>query len=138
MKQEAFESKYAPAWETFAEWIDVLSASGPRARPADKAAREIGREFPAAYRQVCHHLAIARTRRYSLGLQQRLNQLALDGHQHLYPVAHGGVYGPLANFLIHGFPAAVRRYWRYVLASSLLLYLARRRHGAAPSPCSPN
>ena len=71
------------------------------------------------YRQVCHHLSLARTRRYSIGLQQRLNQLALDGHQHLYR-SRTPLFAAIGRFVANDFPAAFRRYWRFVLGSALL------------------
>ena len=122
MKQEAFEAKFSPTWDTFEEWIAELSAvRRPFARDSFERAA-IGRRFPAMYRQVCHHLALARTRRYSIGLQQRLNQLALDGHQHLYR-SRAPFFGAIGRFLANDFPAAFRRRWRYMLTSALAFYV---------------
>lgn len=121
MKQEAFETLYSATWDRFETWVRVLS--GDRNAKLDPdGERLIGRQFPGMYRQICHHLSLARSRRYSLGLQQRLNQLALDGHQHLYrsrtPLHHA-----LARFLVLEFPATFRRCWRFMLVAALLFYV---------------
>jgi hypothetical protein len=122
MKQDAFEAKYEPTWEQFEDWIRVLTDDRSRLRSDPTLHAEIGSRFPALFRQVCHHLALARTRQYSIALQQRLNELALDGHQHLYrtPVS---VFGQILRFLALDFPSAVRKRWRYVLASALMFSL---------------
>jgi len=121
MKQEAFEARYSSAWDTFEEWIHVLS-SGRFGRGSDPETRAlIGDRFPAAYRQVCHHLSLARARRYSIGLQQRLNQLALDGHRHLYRT-RTPFLSIIGRFVVRDFPAAFRKSWRFMLASTILFY----------------
>lgn len=120
MKQEAFEKQYGSAWLSFEEWIDILS-NRRRRRENPKILAEITRDFPAAYRQICHHLSLARARRYSFGLQQRLNQLALDGHQHLYRGRIPFLTTTL-KFLVQDFPAAFRKRWLFMLASALLFY----------------
>ena len=122
MKQEASEARHASAWDTFEKWIRVLSR-GRSVSGMDRGVRtEIGRRFPALYRQVCHHLSLARARRYSIGLQHRLNQLALDGHQHLYR-SRMPFFRTIARFVVNDFPAAFRKRWRYMLTSALVFYL---------------
>lgn len=118
MKQEAFEARYSGSWSRFEEWISIM-ASGNRALVNSGERDNIAREFPAAYRQVCHHLALARARRYSVGLQQRLNKLALDGHQYLYR-ARTPVFSAMLRFVAFDFPRAFRKQWRFMLASILL------------------
>jgi len=122
VKQDAFEAQYASTWVQFETWIGILSSRPASSSEEAGIRRQIGRQFPALYRQICHHLALARARRYSIGLQQRLNQLALEGHQHLYrsPTAF---FHSLGRFLLNDFPAAFRRRWRYMLTATLLLYL---------------
>lgn len=122
MRQEAFESRHAPMWNTFEMWIDALSTPRFAQRSKAESLETISKNFPAVYRQVCHHLALARTRRYSIGLQQRLNQLALDGHQHLYRT-RTPFFTSIAVFLARDFPAAFRKQWRFMLTSTLLFYL---------------
>ncbi|MEM8814213.1 MAG: stage II sporulation protein M [Pseudomonadota bacterium] len=119
MKQEAFEKQNRESWEQLEAWIEEL---GNRRKADAGQRREIGREFPKLYRRICHHLALARARRYSAGLQQRLNQLALDGHQHMY---RSGLpfLAATARFFANDFPAAFRTRWRYVLLSHAVFYL---------------
>jgi uncharacterized membrane protein SpoIIM required for sporulation len=119
MKQGAFEALNAPKWDSFEAWIRVLS--GADSGSSEKRAL-IGRQFPPMYRQICHHLALARTRRYSIGLQQRLNQLALDGHQYMYRSRTSFVRA-IGRFTAVDFPAAFRRCWKYMAASATLFYL---------------
>jgi len=122
MKQDAFEAQHSATWDVFDKWIAVLSGNHTRTI-SDVAARdEIGRDFPAMYRQICHHLSLARTRRYSIALQQRLNQLALDGHQHLYRT-RTPFFSAIGRFLASDFPNAFRARWRYMLTATLVFYL---------------
>jgi uncharacterized membrane protein SpoIIM required for sporulation len=121
VKQEAFEAQYRGSWAQFEQWIIVLGAGRQKLVGADEKKR-IAREFPAAYRKVCHHLSIVRARRYGIGLQERLNQLALDGHQHLYR-ARTPVFGAMLRFVAFGFPRAFRCQWRFMLTAGLLFYV---------------
>ena len=121
MRQERFERRYRDRWSQFEEWVAVLSARHKRSVSHDRR-RQIGREFPARYREICHHLAISRARRYSVGLQSRLNKLALDGHQYLYR-ARVPVFGAVLRFFAVGFPRAFREQRRYLLASAALFCL---------------
>lgn len=122
MKQDVFEAQFSPAWDKFDAWIRVLSGDRRRSAANSETRATIGQDFPAMYRQVCHHLSLARTRRYSIALQQRLNQLALDGHQQLYR-SRMPFFGAIGRFLMLDFPATFRKQWRYVLVSALVFYL---------------
>lgn len=121
MKQEAFERRYADRWDEFERWSEVLDGGRRAAVPANERS-DIGREFPGRYRQICHHLSLARARHYSFGLQQRLNRLALEGHRHLYR-ARTPVLSNILRFIGAGFPRAFRRQGRFVLLSALLFGL---------------
>ena len=121
MKQDAFEARYAESWETFEQWIRILSHRQHRNDADLDTLNRISHRFPAAYRQVCHHLSLARARRYSIALQQRLNQLALDGHRHLYRGRTPFITSVL-RFVVSEFPAAFRHRWRFILASAILFY----------------
>ncbi|HEX6999128.1 MAG TPA: stage II sporulation protein M [Gammaproteobacteria bacterium] len=129
MKQDAFEERYGPVWSELEGAIDALSGRGAAARREARAAQP-GRKFPALYRRLCHHLALARARRYTLGLQQRLNRLAVDGHRHLYR-ADVSFLGSVARFIANDFPAAFRRHGRYVAASAALFVLSALGMGIA-------
>lgn len=121
MKQEAFEAQNAELWDEFERWVEILSAV--RAKGVDPDVRAlIGRDYPKRYRLICHHLAVSRGRRYSAGLQQRLNQLALDGHHYLYR-GRTAVLSSIAQFFLKTFPATFRKQWKYMAASTALFYL---------------
>ena len=121
MKQETFERRHADRWDEFERWSGVLDG-GRGADVTSDERRAIGREFPARYRQICHHLSLARARHYSFGLQQRLNRLALEGHRHLYR-ARTPVIAGILRFVAVGFPRAFRRHGSFVLFAALLFVL---------------
>ena len=121
MKQDVFEAKYEPVWSRFETWIETLSSRGRARRGREPLHDEIAERFPGQYRQICHHLSLARARCYSLGLQQRLNQLALDGHRHLYR-SRTPYLSAITGFLLHDFPGAFRAHGRFMAVSCLLLF----------------
>ncbi|RLU03026.1 MAG: stage II sporulation protein M [Ketobacter sp.] len=102
MKQELFEQNNAQQWQRFETKLETLESL----RRKDKSADVSG--FAEQYRQVCHHLALAQERQYSPYLIDRLNQLALRGHQQLYR-SHTNILYNIVYFILVGFPAAVRR-----------------------------
>jgi uncharacterized membrane protein SpoIIM required for sporulation len=122
VKQEAFERRFSPTWDEFALWIRQISGDQAGTLDIEPKALRDKRRFPAMYRQVCHHLTLARTRRYSIGLQERLNQLALDGHQYLYRT-RTPLLGTIGRFFANDFPASFRSRWQYMLISALLFVL---------------
>src|SRR5690606_31091353 len=109
VRQEAFERAREPRWRGLEALLDRLDQA-PGA----------GAELPRLYRMVCQDLALARDRRFGAALVERLNALALRGHQRLYG-ARGGRGRPL-EMLLHRFPAAVRREARLFAVVSLLFY----------------
>ena len=120
MKQQDFEAAYAARWQAFADWVDTSAPRRKSAAPAAKSGLE-PTEVPARYRELCQHLALARDRQYSAELIERLSRLALAGHQRLYG-AHGDTRSQVAEFLLRGFPGAVRARWPFVLAACLLFF----------------
>ena len=76
--------------------------------------------FPLLYRRVCLHLALARERHYPPALIERLDRLALSGHQAFYGTRS---LNSIAQFFIHGFPALVREHARLFWFASALFYL---------------
>ncbi len=109
MKQETFEQTRETRWRRFEEILGGLEA------------REAGDPgFPRMYRMVCQDLALARTRGFGASLVDRLNALALRGHQHLYSDRADRIRP--VEFLARTFPRAVRREARLVLLVSLLFY----------------
>jgi len=111
MKQSLFESRHQPQWETFAEQLQQLER-GKACEVSD---------FPYHYRRLCQHLAVAQERGYSSYLVDRLQQLALRGHQQLYRHRSQTTANVLA-FVLAGFPRLVREQWRFVLVASLLFF----------------
>ncbi len=113
MKQQLFESRHQPEWDHFARLLTALENG--------KADETQAREFAAAYRRLCQHLALAQERAYSHYLVEQLQQLAMRGHRQLY--RHRGQLGAqLIGFVLSGFPRAVRQEWRSLLVASLLFY----------------
>ncbi|AZE96304.1 putative membrane protein [Pseudomonas orientalis] len=111
MKQNLFESRHQPQWQAFAEQLDQLE----RGKAIDVA------DFPYHYRRLCQHLALAQARGYSSYLVDRLQQLALRGHQQLYRHRSQTTASALA-FILADFPRLVREQWRFVLIASLLFF----------------
>jgi uncharacterized membrane protein SpoIIM required for sporulation len=101
-----FRRRHEAEWDGLERLVEVLRSRGPVAPDSVEAAAG----FPAAYRSLCQQLALARTRHYPPALVERLNALALAGHEVLY----GPVALPFGErirvFLLHDFPALVRRH----------------------------
>ncbi len=115
MKQELFETHYQDKWQAFEASLSALESRKRSHKAADVSA------FAEQYRQVCHHLALAQERQYSPYLIDRLNQLALRGHQQLYQ-SHTNIVYNMVYFILLGFPAAVRREFTFVAIASLLFF----------------
>lgn len=113
MKQQAFEELHREGWEAFETLLRRLET------PSGEAPSALA-DMPAEYRLVCHHLALARERGYSAGLVDRLNGLALRGHQRLYGVRQGALRGALAFFA--AFPRLARKRWRAMAIAALVFY----------------
>lgn len=90
-------------------------------------ADEISRaDFPSLYREVCQHLSLAQTRRYSPQLIERLSFLVDRAHQVFYRHSHtygDSMLGALINFFSHTFPQTVRNESQWLWWSSLFFYL---------------
>lgn len=112
MSREIFEKSHELQWQALEASLDRLEN---RRRGGGAAAPD----FPELYRQVCHHLALARHRRYGADLELRLNRLVLRGHQQLYR-SRAGDFAAALRFLTSGFPRLVRSEARLVLLSLLL------------------
>jgi uncharacterized membrane protein SpoIIM required for sporulation len=109
MNQTVFETRHRKDWQTFEAWLAQLDK-----RDAERA--DVAQQWPHRYRELAHHLALARDRAYSPELVDYLNQLALRGHQVLYGARSNALNG-IVNFIGHGFPALVRQ-------ESLLVWIA--------------
>lgn len=115
MKQQQFEQRNGAAWDRFEQVLAQFARGAARVAPQDIA------DFPADYRRICHHLAMARERRYSPLLVERLNHLALEGHNVLYG-ARDERRGHILAFVAGGFPRLVRAERRLVALSALLFF----------------
>ncbi|MFK5969262.1 MAG: stage II sporulation protein M [Candidatus Marithrix sp.] len=92
MKQRTFENRHQQQWQTLEQWLDN---DKPKA------------QFPQLYRQICQHLALAKDRHYTPHLINRLNILALRGHQQLYQ-AKPYLINRIVNLISVNFPIRVR------------------------------
>lgn len=119
MRQRDFEMKHEAMWqrmETLLQSLDHPRKSKQSQRPVDTST------FPQQYRQICHHLALARERQYATYLVDRLDKLVLDGHRHLYR-ARGLFLSHALRFIGVDFPALIRAEARLFWLTFTLLYL---------------
>lgn len=124
MRQTEFERAHQALWTEVDAWLQrqqqPTRKRGKRAEPVAEPTLPSA-DFPAAYRALCAHLALARERCYSPQLVERLHEIVLRGHHVLYGAHPAATPGVLA-FLWSGFPALVRREWRLVALASVLFY----------------
>ena len=117
MKQEQFIHHYQAQWADFEAWLDYQAMS----KKQRKVLSEPVLDFPQAYRQLCHQLALAQSRSYSPLLIGQLNQLVTRGHNCLYTsrlhFAHRFI-----NFYLRELPQLVRREWQAVLLAGLVFF----------------
>jgi len=74
MKQQRFVKLHEREWDSLQSWLSALDRQAKRTLRQEQAL-----DFPASYRRVCHHLALARGRGYSHEITDRLQQrLGLD------------------------------------------------------------
>ncbi len=117
MKQDRFVALHASEWDQLQAWLyRAETKPGPTMRA------EQALDFPASYRRLCHHLALAQARGYSREVTDRLQHIVHQGHRLLYrpppPRWHRAAF-----FLVAGFPRLVRAQWRYMALAAALLYL---------------
>ncbi|MEX1032411.1 MAG: stage II sporulation protein M [Cellvibrionaceae bacterium] len=100
-----------------AQWLELetlLNAVERKPRQAKDYAA-----LPSAYRHVCHHLALAKHRRYSLHLIDRLNRIVVGCHNLLYSDNARFRYRWLRFFMVD-FPRALHRNRVYVRWATFL------------------
>ena len=122
-----FVQQHETEWERLDALITASAAGFRRNKkktppPKDAVQPEHAAEFPALYRQVCQHLALARDRHYPPQLIERLNRLALAGHQALYS-ARTGLGQQVFDFVAHDFPDLIRRHALLFWTATALMYL---------------
>lgn len=116
MKQQLFEQQYQPVWERFEQQLAFLEKKDRDQPPVPL------EQFAENYRHICHLLALAQERQYSPYLIDQLNELALRGHQHFYR-RNGQVLHNIVQFILWGFPQAIRREYRFVWLGVALFFI---------------
>lgn len=112
MRQERFVAEHEADWRRLEALLDRLDGRRGEGDPAS---------LPRACRRVSQQLALATQRGYSPALVERLHELALRSHLHLYRPRLE--LGPRLRALLRvEVPRAVRREWPLVLLGHLLLY----------------
>jgi uncharacterized membrane protein SpoIIM required for sporulation len=111
MTERQFIRQREAAWAAWDGWMSGATAFGGAAS-----------ELPSRYRALCLDLSLARDRGYSAPLQDALHQRVLVAHQRIYGERPRRPVAWLA-FFAGGFPVLVRREWRFVLASAILLFV---------------
>lgn len=104
MRQEQFETEHSAFWDELNQLIEDLERPNYKRRllPDQRC------EFPAQYRRLCGHYALARSRHFSPALLEQLHSLVLRGHPQLYRLQAAWGWRIL-NFIVTGFPRALRR-----------------------------
>lgn len=119
MKQAPFEARHAAEWEALEQWLETRAR--PRRRtPASPLLDDI--DFPAAYRRVCQHYALAERRGYGSQLLARLHDLVERGHAVLYRPPPPRWHAALA-FVVGGFPRLVRAQRGYLWVAAALFFI---------------
>lgn len=109
MKQQDFEEKHINFWRQLDKVI------GDRKEKPN-------RDFPALYRKACQHLAVAKSRRYTNNLIDRLNNIVAESHHILYANKSISEQRWLL-FLSFDFPNAIKRNARFVTIAALLFFI---------------
>ena len=117
MKQQVFEQKYQACWSRVAEIVSLGKAG-------------YDEDFPNLFRSICHHLAIAKHRRYSPQLVERLNAQVIQAH-HLFYQHNARFKMQWLYFFVWQFPQTLRNNHRFVFASLLLFALPMLAMGLA-------
>lgn len=118
MKQQVFEDRFTTEWDALERWLEQRGKSKSKrgAVSFDES------ELPQRYRRLCHHLALARDRRYGTYVVERLHRLAGEIHQVLYG-ARGEQRSRWLTYFYGGFAHIVRDEWRVVLAAAVLFFV---------------
>jgi len=106
MKQQSFESRYQESWQA----LEALLEKGDV---------QSNQSFPKLFRELCHQLSVAKHRRYSPQLVDRLNNLVIECHHRFYE-HNSRFHFQWLDFFVTGFPAAVRRNRVFVYVATAL------------------
>lgn len=116
MKQGQFEQLYQPLWQLLEAQINELEKADGRLNVNELAT------FASRYRRLCHFHALARDRRYSSHLVDKLGDLVVRGHQQLYRRKRP-FFQQFIGFIVADFPRLVRQQQTYFWWATGLLYL---------------
>lgn len=119
MKQSVFVQTNEPLWVKLETWLDFQEL--PKSERKKRKAEESPADFPADYRHICHHLALAQSRMYSPFLIERLNQLVVRGHNQLYS-SRMHFWHRMVDFFLRGLPQLVRQERKIVYLSAALFF----------------
>ncbi len=122
MKQDDFQKRHQAEWQDLAGWLDVRARPKARERRLDAAGVPSDLEFPALYRRVCQHLALAERRGYSSLLIEQLQDLVHRGHLVLYRPPPPR-WLSILKFFSADFPRLVRAQWRAMSVAAVLFFL---------------
>jgi len=122
MKQEIFQSLHQTEWTALEQWLATRARPSTQRRFSDADSHVDDLEFPAIYRRVCQHLALAERRSYSPLLIDYLQTLVQKSHWVLYRPPSPRWYR-LLRFFSADFPQLVRRQWKAMTVSALLFFV---------------
>jgi uncharacterized membrane protein SpoIIM required for sporulation len=94
-----FEHKNNERWAEYERLVGVLEKGRKDA---------LAGEMPRRFREICTDLSLAESRMYGSRITERLNALVIRGYELIYRKGRGG-WSRVAEFLVAGFPQAVRR-----------------------------
>lgn len=114
MKQQEFVDKYQPFWLAFERQLAALEGIGKKDPDSCD-------DFPENYRKICQLAAVAKQRKYSPSIIERLNDQARRGHQHLY-VNRSRMWRSFADFFAWQLPVTIRKHAKLFWLASLLFY----------------
>ena len=114
MTRERFIRRRRGDWQELENLLRTLT-SHPMRKWSGRQVAELSR----LYRSVCYDLSLVQSREWGMHLENYLNHLVAQGHTCLYRSPPRSLRG-LADFLISGFPALVRRRIVFVYLSLAL------------------
>ena len=120
MRQSTFEKNHEEEWQTFDQQLAVFQQltrieQSIRRRTIDRQETD---SFLASFERISDHLAVAKTRGYSVALIDRLNDLVSRGHLVL-PIKERSFFRKVVKYFNVDFPTEVRRARMYVLVATI-------------------
>ncbi|GAB1259254.1 stage II sporulation protein M [Aurantivibrio plasticivorans] len=122
MRQQDFELQYTALWLDLEAWLSTSRWRWRKKKEQEPVSEEFIARVPEAYRLVCHHLALAKKRRYSPHLVDRLNRIVVGCHNRLYAGNPRFRYQWLRFFIID-FPRALHDNSLYVKWATILFLI---------------